>query len=1068
MTLSTLEEPAAAERSGGARLSAFIRRPGIVHALLVLASCSLSAGAVLLTRGTGDVAAVWPVNAILLVVVLKWPRAEWPSLFGCLILGNLLANFLIGDPWLRCVILAGANSLEVLIVALIMTRNFKPRITSKAGIIRLCAASLIACSVSTPLALAGLAITGATLPLQNTVLWFFGDILGLLLFTPLLWALLAKRDHVGQALSWKSVVEGFLVVAVTIGVFAQSSFPLLFLVPPVVVPFTFRHGVRGAAVALLVVTAISIGFTYAGMGPTMLATGGVVEHMLVLQAFLAANSYMALTLGASVVERNRLNQRLRNSRRRIVERSTRENVLLSQAEMADEILHVGHWTVEAGTGDIYWSPEVYRIHGVTPETFDPMLGAALDFFAPEDREWVSDMIDRHMATGEDWDFEATLIRRSDGQRRRVRSIAKCQVNRSGSVESIFGVFKDITQEHELYAALAAKEEQYRLLAEHSTDIVLKFGLDGIINYASPSASVIASPEESIGKRTVDFVIPEDRDYAIAITQDLFTDKEFDHSVQREFRVRLADGSIVWLEGKPQIISDADGNAVEVVSTYRDVSERHEREKALAEARLEAELATVARTEFLSNMSHEIRTPLNGVLGFTDILKTTALTDDQLTYVQRISSAGRTLLEIVNDILDFSKIDAGHMDVEKRPYDLRAVIDDVVSLIAAARPNPNVKISCQVSPDVAAAVVGDETRVRQILTNIVGNAAKFTEAGHVRLDVRVRDGRLCMIVADTGPGIPADKIAHIFTGFSQADSTITRRFGGSGLGLSISRSLALLMDGDLEIVSEEGEGTNAIVTLPYIPDRRTGRAETPDMVEDRRAPTAARVMVVDDVEMNRALIEVGLRNAGHEVTSFSSAPEAILSLLEGTLYDIILMDVQMPEMDGLTATRRIREMLGPASRLPIVALTANVLASQAEECIAAGMDAHFAKPINMVGLNGLIDRLLRKKGTEDAERAAAADAQIEALKEDCRRDILNLPGQLGALLRISAPEERARAVAALAHSVAGTSGSLGFKDVSDAAFRLESVAKEIVVTGTPVSGSLEGAVDRFVSVAQAAA
>tara|TARA_R110000782_G_scaffold250833_1_gene338234 strand:+ start:1022 stop:4222 length:3201 start_codon:yes stop_codon:yes gene_type:complete len=1066
MTSSVFDKPVRAEQSSETHLNDFIRKPGIVHVLLTLAACSLSMGAILLTRGTGDVAAVWPVNAILLIVVLRWPKAEWPSLFGCLFAGILLANVVIGDPWVRSLILAMANSLEVLIVALILSRNSAPNITRKSGILRLFAASLIACSISTPIALAGLALTGAALPLQDSVLWFFGDILGLLLFAPLLWALLKKRKS-GKDISWPSALEGLLVVAVTVGVFAQSNYPLLFLVPPVLVPLTFRHGVRGAAVALLIVTVISIGFTYAGMGPTILAEGGIVHHMLVLQAFLAANSYMALSLGASVNERYRLNQRLSESRRRIVERSTREKLLLKQAEMANEISQVGHWTLNAEKSEVFWSPEVYRIHGVTPETFNPMLGEALDFYVEGDRDRVADLIDQHMKSGDDWNFEATIRRRSDGETRRVRSIAKCHVGPSGSVEHIFGVFKDITQEHELYAALAVKEEQYRILAEHSTDIVLKFGLDGVINYASPSAAIIAPPEVSIGRRTVDFVVPEDREFAIAITQALFTGKEVDPNVQREFRVRLADGSIVWLEGKPQVIRDADGKPVEVVSTYRDVSERHEREKALAEARLQAESAMTARTEFLSNMSHEIRTPLNGVMGFTDILKTTALTDDQLTYVQRISSASRTLLDIINDILDFSKIDAGRLEIERRPFNIREVIEDVVSLIAAARPNPNVKITCQVAPEIATAVVGDETRLRQILTNIVGNASKFTEAGHVRLDARLTDGRLCVIVADTGPGIPADKLDHIFTGFSQADASITRRFGGSGLGLSISRSLALLLDGTLELVSEEGVGTNAILTLPYIPDRRTGRTEAPDLVEDRRAPTAARIMVVDDVEMNRALIAIGLRSAGHEVTTFASAPDAILSLLDGVPYDIILMDVQMPEMDGLTATRRIREMHGPAGRLPIVALTANALATQADECLAAGMDAHFSKPIDMVQLNNLIECLLRKKGEEVAERTTEANAMIAALKEDCRRDILELPGKLGALLRISSPKTRAQAVASLAHSVAGTSGSLGFKDVSDAAFRLEAVAKEIL-SGSPVPDSLEGAVDSFVSVVEEAA
>jgi PAS domain S-box-containing protein len=876
-----------------------------------------------------------------------------------------------------------------------------------------------------------------------------------------------KTLKTGNDIGWMSAFEALLVVGVTIGVFVQSNYPLLFLVPPVLVPLTFRHGVRGAAVALLIVTMISIGFSYAGMGPTMLVDGGIVHHMLVLQAFLAANSCMALSLGASVSERHRLTQRLSNSRRRIVERSTREKVLLSQAEMADEISQVGHWTLNAEKSEIFWSPELYRIHGVTSETFNPMLDGALDFYMEGDRDHVAALIDQHMKSVEDWNFEATIRRRSDGETRRVRSIAKCHVGPSGSVDHIFCVFRDITQEHELYAALSVKEEHYRLLAKHSTDIVLKFGLDGVIKYASPSASLIAPPEASIGKRTVDFVVPEDREFAIAITQGLFTGKQVDQSVQREFRVRLADGSIVWLEGKPEVIRDAKGNPVEVVSTYRDVSERHEREKALAEARLQAEAAATARTEFLSNMSHEIRTPLNGVMGFADILKTTALTDDQLAYVQRISSASRTLLEIINDILDFSKIDAGWMEVESRPFNIREIIEDVVSLVAAARPNPKVKITCQVAPEIATAIVGDETRLRLILTKIVGNAAKFAEAGHVRLESRLTDGRLCVIVADTGPGIPADKMDHVFTGFSQADASITRRFGGSGLGLSISRSLALLLDGRLELVSEEGVGTNAILTLPYIPDRRTGRVEAPDLVDGYRAPSAARIMVLDDVEMNRDLIAIGLRSSGHEVTTFGSAPDAILSLLEGAMYDIILMDVQMPEMDGLTATRHIREMHGPTGRLPIVALTANALATQADECRAAGMYAHFSKPIDMARLNNLIERFLRKKSAETEERSIAAEAMIAALKEDCRRDILELPGKLGALLRISSPETRAQAVASLAHSVAGTSGNLGFKHVSDAAFKLEAVAKDIL-SGTPVPNSLEHAADSFVSVVEDAA
>lgn len=1048
---------------GSLRLPDLMSKIFVLHPALAALAFVLTAGAIIFTRGTGDIAAVWPVNAVLLITLLKSRRAHWPSLFLWFGLGEFSAHLLFGHMGAEALLVLLGHSMEVLIAALIVGRHPASGLISTARVTRLFVGGLLGCLASTAIMLAGWSTLGTPALLVDGALWFFADFLGLLLFAPLVSALASRQTSKGEQIDWKSFFQMGLVIAVTFGVFAQSNYPFLFFVPPILVPITLRHGVRGAAVALIVVSLIAIPFTYMGSGPTTLTQGDIVIHMLILQSFMAANSFMALALGAAVAERRRLNEQLRNSKRRIMQRSGQEKVLLAKAELAEQISQVGHWTLTPSTGEVYWSPEVYRIHGVDPETFDPMLDAAMGFYHGEDEARVSEMLARHMASGEDWDFEASLERRSDGAIRRVRSIAKCHKGPDGNVESIFGVFKDITREYELYEQIAQQEEQYRLLAEHSTDIVLKFGLDGIISYASPSAAKIVPPDEAVGRSAMDFIVPEDQEFVRNATRALLTDGEPDRSVVREHRAPLADGSIVWLEGSPQLIRDRDGNPVEIVSTYRDVTDRHEREKMLAEARREAETATIARTEFLSNMSHEIRTPLNGVLGFTDILKSTPLSDEQLSHVQRISSAGRTLLDIVNDILDFSKIDAGRLDVEKRPYDLRTVVTDVVNLISAARPNPNVTITHQIAPDIAAKVVGDETRTRQILTNLVGNAAKFTEAGHVMVDVRLKGGKICMIVADTGAGIPADKLEHVFTGFSQADSSISRRFGGSGLGLSISRSLAQLMDGDLHLTSTVGEGTNAILTLPYIPDRRTGRTEAGAVKEDRRAPQASRIMVVDDVEMNRALLEIGLQQSGHEVMTFASAPDAILALMEGRMFDIILMDVQMPDMDGLTATRRIRELPGPVSRTPIVALTANVMAGQAEECRAAGMDAHFPKPVDMVRLNGLIDRLLRKQRQEAACKAADAEMKIAKLKDECRKDILELPGQLGALLKITSPVERAKAVAALAHSVAGTSGSLGFSQVSDAAFSLESMAKAIL-EGSSEPAQLREAVEDFVNVA----
>ncbi|MDP3459636.1 MAG: ATP-binding protein, partial [Hyphomonas sp.] len=450
---------------------------------------------------------------------------------------------------------------------------------------------------------------------------------------------------------------------------------------------------------------------------------------------------------------------------------------------------------------------------------------------------------------------------------------------------------------------------------------------------------------------------------------------------------------------------------------------------------------------LSNMSHEIRTPLNGVIGFSDILRTTALSEEQASYVQRITSASRSLLQIVNDVLDFSKIDAGRMDLEQRPFDLRALIEDVVALISAAQPNPRVKISFEVSPDIAAKVVGDEARLRQILTNLVGNAAKFTEAGHVRLDARLRAAKLCLIVADTGPGIPAEKLAHVFTGFSQADSSISRRFGGTGLGLSISKSLALLMEGDLTLASIPGEGTNAILQLPYLAERRARDEVAEPVADDRHVAIGARVMVVDDVEMNRALVEIGLSASGHTVVTFASAIEAIDALNDGELFDVILMDIQMPGMDGMTATRQIREMTNAANRIPIVALTANALDRQAAEYYAAGMDAHFPKPINMSALSGLIARLTQHDIEVNPHRLAVATpvsspCPIAPLREEYRNYLSTVSGEFDRILRLTSDEQVISSVGNLVHAIAGTAGSLGFEAVSHEAFALQATVKKI--------------------------
>ncbi len=888
--------------------------------------------------------------------------------------------------------------------------------------------------------------------------------MGLILFVPVLWSISIRSIHFKLELNFRLITEFLLVCAVSVVVFAQSEFPLLFLIPPVLVILAFSDGIKAASLGLLAITFIAVPFTLADSGPTSLMQADMIAKVLVLQVFLAANSILALSVGGMVSDRKRLVRQLERSADHLKRRARIQRELIGKSHLAEQMSGVGHWSLNPDTSSVYWSPEVYAIHGVSPDDFDPNYGDAVLFYEENDRKMVDELVAHSIANAEGWEFEAT-IELSTGDRRRVHSIGECLKDEKGQVEVIFGVFRDITEEKRVYEELAERELQYRILAEHSTDIVVTFGLDGKITFASPSCKILGvTPEQAIGMSTIDFVIPEDKEFAIQITQQLFTGAEPDRSIRREFRVRTHDGGVIWLEGNPTVMRDDTGQPIAIISTFRDVTERREREDALAAARIEAEAATEAKTDFLSNMSHEIRTPLNGILGFTKLVCETDLNEEQADYLNNIRSAGTMLREIVDDILDFSKVEAGRIEIDTVPFSLNEAVEDVVSLVKAARLNSRAVISHKVHADEPIFMMGDETRLRQVLTNIIGNAAKFTEAGSIDVNASIEGEQIVITVKDTGPGIPKDKLDRVFEGFRQADSTITRKYGGSGLGLSISRSLARLMGGDLTLDSVEGEGTTVTIKVSYVPAAPGSAPNAPlyaRHTEDVEA--SARIMVIDDVEMNLRLVQAGLKHTNYEVATFTSARAAIAQLEAGADFDLVFMDVQMPDIDGLTATKLIRGLEGPISDVPIIALTAHALPSHIKECLDAGMNEHFSKPVDLDKMKALIARLLSAPQTP-AESPADNDP-LQALREKYKGYLATLPTEFDTILQNDAKEDAARAVAALAHAVAGTSGSFGFDSVSEAAFELESYAlMQLNQSRLDVDG-LREQVEQFVQASQ---
>lgn len=399
---------------------------------------------------------------------------------------------------------------------------------------------------------------------------------------------------------------------------------------------------------------------------------------------------------------------------------------------------------------------------------------------------------------------------------------------------------------------------------------------------------------------------------------------------------------------------------------RMVSERESWVIATHLAQIEAERANRTKSDFLASMSHEIRTPMNGILGFAQLLRDSNLPAPQQRHATHIMDAGASLLAIINDILDVSKIEAGKLELENIPFNPTALIDGAISIVRTQAAEKNLTVTVDVGADVPAYFLGDPTRLRQILLNLLSNAIKFTDKGGIGVTVTrqvggVHGSLLRFEVYDTGMGIPEEKQKSLFENFTQVDSTISRRFGGTGLGLAISKRLAEAMGGKIGVVSIPRQGSTFWFTVDLpVTDAPTHATvtETSPAVSSK-----ARILVAEDVPMNQTIIEAMLKGAGHDVTLANNGREAVEAICTAT-FDLVFMDMSMPEMDGLSATRAIRKLGGQGQTVPIVALTANAMADEIAACRTAGMNDHLSKPISRESLLRMVAAWNRKAATTE--------------------------------------------------------------------------------------------------------
>jgi PAS domain S-box-containing protein len=554
-------------------------------------------------------------------------------------------------------------------------------------------------------------------------------------------------------------------------------------------------------------------------------------------------------------------------------------------------------------------------------------------------------------------FETTHVRK-DGSPFLVDVSSQTLIHNGQPI--IISIIRDISERKRNELLIKNSEKRFREIAETIDEVFWIREGDKTV-YVSPAYEVVwKRPCEELLNGThllLDTIHPEDRNgFEESYAEELSMPGS---SRIREYRIVCPDGEVRWIRSKSYLVSDNDGRALRSIGIAQDYTKFKEYEDSLKIAKEQAEAANAAKSMFLANMSHEIRTPMNGMLGMIQLAQISDTKEESDECLELAQKSADALLAIIQDILDITRVESGNLKIENKPFSIHEVLKDVLELFSAPAKERNNLFETAVKLDVPARLNGDALRLRQVLSNLIGNAVKFTQNGKIKVTIererRGKENELRFTVEDTGIGISPENIAKLFHSFVQVDSSYSKKYGGTGLGLAITKGLVTMMGGEIGVESTVGVGSKFFFSIPFSADAltasqadfRSGKGPLPVL-----SNPGVKILVVEDDEINQLVLSKFMRNLGYSITVAENGFKAIEAYREQA-FDLILMDIQMPLMDGFETTRKIRTMDFNKKHVPIIALTAYAMNSDRDRCIGAGMDDYVSKPLDLEVLGYVI-------------------------------------------------------------------------------------------------------------------